>query len=53
MDSFLETQTSFSQYGFRVNRSTSQAIIESIKETTDAIDDKQQVIGECIDLNLT
>lgn len=52
LDSFLEkcNVLSESQYGFRSNRSTSQAIIESIEKITDAIDNKQYAIGIFIDL---
>ncbi len=52
MDAFLEKHKllSESQYGFRVNRSTSQAIMESIEEITDAIDNKKHAIGVFINL---
>lgn len=43
MDTFLEKHKLFSesQYGFRANRSTSQAIMETVEEITDAIDNKK------------
>ena len=52
LEAFLEKHQllSDSQYGFRSNKSTSSAIIESIEEITMAIDKKQQAIGVFIDL---
>ncbi len=52
MDAFLEKRKLFSesQYGFRVNRSTTQAIMESIEEITDVMDNKKLAIGVFIDL---
>lgn len=52
LDSFLERFNVLSecQYGFRTNRSTSQALMESIERIIDAIDNQQHAIGIFIDL---
>ena len=39
-----------SQYGFRANRSTSMALIDSLEEITSSIDQKKHAIGIFIDL---
>ena len=52
LDSFLDNFNilSESQYGFRTNRSTSQALLESIERITEATDNQQYAIGIFIDL---
>lgn len=52
LDLFLEKHQLLaeSQYGFRANRSTTLALIESMEEITNAIDNKQYAIGLFIDL---
>jgi len=52
LDNFIEKHSLLSdnQYGFRSNRSTSQALIELIEETTNYIDGKKYAVGVFIDL---
>lgn len=52
LDKFLDKYKllSDSQYGFRSKRSTSLALIESIEEITNAIDQKQYAAGVFLDL---
>lgn len=52
LDAFIEKHSLLnnSQYGFRANRSTAMALMESIEEITDAIDEYKYVAGIFIDL---
>ena len=56
LDTFLEKHyfthklLTDSQYGFRSNRSTSLAIMESIKDITNAMDHKKYAVGVFIDI---
>ena len=51
LDKFMDKhKCSDSQYGFRSNSSTSLALMESIEEITNAIDNKRYAIGIFIDL---
>ena len=52
LDTFIEKHSllSDSQYGFRANRSTSMALMESVEEITNAIVDYKYVAGIFIDL---
>ena len=38
------------QYGFRANRSTSMASLDSVEEITNSIDQKQQSVGIFLDI---
>lgn len=51
LNNFIEKHglLSDNQYGFRSNRSASQALIELIKEITNAIDKKKYAVGVFID----
>ena len=52
MDTFLNKHDilSPSQYGFRSNMSTSQALLELIEEITSSLDNKKYSVGIFIDL---
>ena len=52
LDNFIEKHSLINdnQYGFRNNRSTSQALIELIEEITNSIDSKRYAVGVFIDL---
>ena len=52
LDTFLEKHKLIndSQYGFRTNRSTSLAVIESVEEITNAIEQKKYAVGVFIDI---
>ncbi len=52
LDSFIEKDSllSNSQYGFRADRSTAMALMESVEEITNAIDEYKYVAGIFIDL---
>ncbi len=52
LDNFIEKHNLLSdnQYGFRSNRSTTQALIELVEEITNSIDKKKYAVGVFIDL---
>ena len=52
LDNFIDKHKLLNdnQYGFRANRSTSMALLESVEEITNSMDKKQQSIGIFLDL---
>ena len=52
LDSFINKHRLLteSQYGFRSNRATSLALIDSVEEITNSIDQKEYTVGIFIDL---
>ena len=52
LDNFIDKHKLLTdnQYGFRANRSTSMALLESVEEITNSMDKKQQSIGIFLDL---